>query len=407
MEGFFYNLNDDACRSRTGLRGVGLILVALSPLATLAACERVTAPGESPTIAREPVLSGRLVAGSTHTCKLSSDGAAYCWGGNGQGQGGIGELSTRIRQPMAVATTLRFVRLAAGYVHTCGLTADGSAYCWGWNGRGELGDGTTQTRTVPSPVATTLRFSTMVGGTGPVTCGVTGTGQAYCWGQNSGGQVGDGTNVDRLTPTAVAAPEAFRLLTMGYETCGLAASGRSYCWGNNTFGGLGVGDTLKRAAPTPVAGGVSFAALAAGAEFVCGLTPAGVLYCWGQNNYGQLAQGQIRQSITTPGLVAGDLRLASLTAGYAHACGLAPDGRAYCWGANSTGAVGDGSSEAIRPAPIPVAGGLTFQLLVAGSDHTCGVTSSASLYCWGSNGVGQLGDSTFTSRNSPVLIPAP
>ncbi|MBA3670407.1 MAG: hypothetical protein H0W68_00090, partial [Gemmatimonadaceae bacterium] len=189
--------SDNSSKLRFWRRRFGLILVALGALITLEACERATAPTESPVIAREPVLAGRLVAGQGHTCKLSAEGAAYCWGGNGQGQGGIGALSTRIRQPTAVTTTLRFVRLAAGLGHTCGLTSDGSAYCWGWNGRGELGDGTTQTRTLPVPVATTIRFSTIVGATGPVTCGLTTTGQAYCWGENDGGQVGDGTNVDR------------------------------------------------------------------------------------------------------------------------------------------------------------------------------------------------------------------
>lgn len=382
---------------------LGTISFTVVLLAAAAGCDSTTAPDGSDVIVREPALTGRLVAGSSHTCKLATDDAAYCWGSNGQGQVGIGALSPRVRQPTAVATTLRFARLAAGYSHTCGLTRDGTAYCWGWNGRGELGDGTTQTRTVPTPVATSLRFTTLVTGAGIVTCGLTADSQAYCWGSNFDGTVGDGTTVDRVVPTAVATPSPLRLLTVGYASCGLAASGQAYCWGDNTFGALGVGDTRDRSVPGPVQGGVSFAALAAGGYAVCGLTAAGVPYCWGRT----FAQGTASDAVTTPTPLAGNLQFASLAAGSAHACGLTPRGRAYCWGDNLTGALGDGTTERVRPAPTPVTGGLAFQLVVAGDSHTCGLTSSASLYCWGFNTTGQLGDSTTASRNRPVLIHVP
>ena len=399
------------CRpTRAAPIGIALLLAG-------SACTGATDPDARPVVVQAPALAGRLALGGQHTCALSAGDVAYCWGQNTSGQLGLGRVAGRFERPTvvptAVATPLRFVHLTAGDTHTCGLTREGVAYCWGWNGRGELGDGTTETRAVPTPVATSVRFRALVAAHYAATCGLALDGRAYCWGTNNRGSLGDGSLENRLLPTPVAAVSGpFRHLTLGYQSCALTEAGRAYCWGGNTFGALGVGDSTDRLVPTPVAGDLPFAALSAGGYSACALTTEGAAYCWGINSEGELGQGSVGPPVLVPRVVATRLRFRSLTVGGAHACALTAGGRAYCWGSNGTGAIGDGTASegttmVRRPQPTAVRGGLTFQVVVAGSGHTCALTPSSVLYCWGSNTFGQLGDSTQERRTGPILVRLP
>ncbi len=182
----------------------------------------------------------RLTAGLVQTCALISSGAAYCWGLNTAGELGDGTTTSRM-SPVAVTGGLTFGSLVAGY-HTCGLTGNGTAYCWGDNSYGELGDGTKTDQSSPVAVVGGLLFATLTA-SGSHTCGLTGSGAAYCWGVNSGsydaGALGDGTTTDQSSPRAVTGGLTFTSLTSGFHhTCGLTANGTAYCWGDNTLGNL-------------------------------------------------------------------------------------------------------------------------------------------------------------------------
>jgi alpha-tubulin suppressor-like RCC1 family protein len=346
-------------------------------------------------------------AGSAHTCGLTAAGAAYCWGYNSFGELGDGTTTNYRLTPVLVAGGVSFAAVSAGFNHTCGLTAAGASYCWGANYFGQLGDGgTTQPRWTPVLVAGGVSFAVVSAGTGH-TCGLTAAGAAYCWGSNTFGSLGDGTTTGRSTPGLVTGGVSFTAVSAGTgQTCGLTAAGAAYCWGRNFYGQLGDGTKTDRSTPGLVAGGVSFAAVSAGSSHTCGLTSAGATYCWGYNDLGQLGDGTWTTRLT-PVLVAGGVSFGAVSAGGGHTCGLTATGAAYCWGYNAFGQLGDGTTTPLftgRATLAPVAGGVTFAALSAGSDHTCGVTAAHAAYCWGSNAWGKLGDGSPTGQPTPVRV---
>ena len=395
--------------NRHGLRGVLLAIrdAAIGPLrpATLYAAHGGLGgkvKSFSPFGAVDPGNFTVLAAGSFHSCGLTSDGKAYCWGANTEGELGNGTTTGR-SAPTAVAGALAFTSLALGYQYTCGLTSSGAAYCWGYNFYGELGDGTLGTnRLTPTAVAGGVTFASLTINY-QHTCGLTSAGVAYCWGYNASGRLGDGTTTDRFTPTQVVGGLTFTSLAAGgIHTCGLTSGGTAYCWGENANGEIGDGTTTDRLAPTRVIGGLTFTILRTGYGHNCGLTSDGTTNCWGYNAFGELGDGTTTSRLR-PTPVVGGPTFTSLALGWQHACGLTSGGAAYCWGDNAMGGLGDGTITS-RATPTQVIGGLTFQALSIGAGHSCGLTSSATAYCWGNNSAGQLGDATTTNRLTPTLV---
>jgi alpha-tubulin suppressor-like RCC1 family protein len=306
-----------------------------------------------------------------------------------------------------------FASIAAGWSHTCGLSAAGGAYCWGDNSVGQLGDGTTIKRLTPTPAIMAALSLVSLSADGSTNCGPTLTGTAYCWGDNARGQLGDGTTTNQWTPVAVSAPPGVTFASVetgSSHTCGLTATGAAYCWGDNSEGQLGDGTTTSSLTPTAVTmpGGVTFSSLAVSFFHTCGLTAAGAAYCWGYNGAGEIGDGTTTDR-WTPTPVTGGVAFSSLTTVYLHICGLTAAGTAYCWGDNRYGQVGDGTTDAGRWTPTAVAppAGVSFARLVAGSFHTCGITPAGTTYCWGANTYGQIGDGTETDRWSPTAVGQP
>jgi alpha-tubulin suppressor-like RCC1 family protein len=272
-----------------------------------------------------------------------------------------------------VAGGLRFAMVSAGFTHTCGVTTEGTAYCWGYNYAGQLGNGTATTVPQPSPVAVAggLRFAKVSAGF-EHTCGVTTGGAAYCWGHSGYGQLGNGDragpescnqlNADpcSMTPAAVVGGLSFATVSAGgLHTCGVTTEGAAYCWGDNTYGQLGNGNRVGpencpfgacSAAPVAVVSGLSFAMVSAENLNTCGVTTGNAAYCWGYNFYGQLGDGT-KTDRTSPVAVAGGLGFTSVSTGGYHTCGLTTEGAAYCWGYNSVGQLGDGTTNG---SPVPV-----------------------------------------------------
>ncbi len=342
-----------------------------------------------------------LAAGYYHSCALKSDGTAYCWGDNTYGELGDGS-TTGHATPTAVTGGLTFSSLTAGLAHTCGLTSGGAAYCWGDNTYGELGDGSTTQRTSPVAVAGGLTFASLTAAVN-YTCGVTSGGSAYCWGVNTSGQLGFGSTANQSAPTAVAGALTFASLQAGGDhTCGRTGSGAAYCWGFNFGGELGDGTTTDRTTPVQVTGGIVFASVVSGGQHTCGLTGSGTGYCWGFDTYGQLGDGATTNR-SVPATAAAGVTFSSLAAGYWYTCGLTSGGTAYCWGDNTYGELGDGSTTG-RSTPGTVAGGLTFTSLAAGVTHACGLTGGGKVYCWGDNSYGELGDGSTVQRLTPAQV---
>ena len=344
-----------------------------------------------------------IAAGYGDGCALNVSGQAFCWGNNLAGNLGDGTTTNRL-VPTPVAGGLTFASLSAGYFRTCGVTTSGTAYCWG----SVVGDSTITNRLVPTPVAGGLTFASLSAGVLAHTCGVTTGGVAYCWGGNLAGELGDGTtNMPEFVPTPVAGGLAFTAVSAGaYHTCGVTTNGGAYCWGSNAFGQFGDGTTTDRPVPAPVAGGLTFASVSAGWWHTCGVTTSGAAYCWGDNSF--LGDGtNTGRLVPTP--VAGSLTFTTLSAGPGETCGVTTSGAAYCWGYNAFGQLGDGTTIS-RLLPTPVTGGLTFAVVSAGVEvetgHACGVTRGGAAYCWGANN-GGLGDGTTPDRSVPTPVAFP
>ena len=199
----------------------------------------------------------------------------------------------------AAATALVFAQLSGGWDQTCGLTSDHRAWCWGYNGQGQVGDGTTTQRTLPVPVAGNLLFRQISVG-GLSVCAVTTTDQAYCWGYNGIGELGDGTRTDRHTPVRVLGNHKFRQIETNFgHTCAVTTDNRAFCWGDNREGQLGTGSrtgpevgpyTGYSTRPVAVIGSHAFRQVTAGYEFTCGVTTSSAAFCWGLNGPGAARQ---------------------------------------------------------------------------------------------------------------------
>ena len=357
-----------------------------------------------------------LTTGSTHTCGIAG-GAAYCWGYNSDGQVGNGPTSAAVPLPAPVSGGLSFAALSAGYWATCGIAASGPSYCWGANVTGLFGDGSQTNSLTPVPAASGLTLAALYQGD-QHTCGLTAGGVAYCWGWNHYGQLGNGSTTDGPAPVAVSGGMAFATISTSGpadHTCGVTTGGSAYCWGFNQSGQIGAPTSgactlpLNRRATVPcalapvaVSGGLTFTAVSVGYSHTCGLTASGAAYCWGDNSTGELGDGTTTNR-SVPVAVAGGLTFTAVSVGLRASCGLAPSGAMYCWGSNAHGDLGDGSN-VTRTTPVPVLGGMTFATVGVGAGQVCGLTSGGTLYCWGENLRGQLGNGTTTDSYTPVKV---
>jgi len=379
----------------------------------------------------------KLTAGASHTCAIMTSGSTYCWGANGNGQLGAVTGNTNSDSIAALVRDgdkpagINFVTVSAGSSHTCGITSDSLAYCWGYNGNGQLGNGSVAASPTPVLVSGNLRFKSISAG-GNHTCAVTGNGstvatksQVYCWGYNGQAQLGDSASATTSNiPVRVRWPDALKnnaavdtgvkvlqVTAGGNHTCAIVATFAAYCWGYNYYGQLGDGAVLisggqgaNRVAPGTTAGPFAWGSISAGGSYTCGVLRAnGNIYCWGENYYGTLGDNtggvfSEADNKSSPVLV-NSLSWSSVSAGSLHTCGIL-GGAAYCWGYNGNGLLGIGSTTAQTfNTPQAVSGGLSFTNVDVGGNHTCGRTA-AGVYCWGYGGNGQLG-----SPGSPKTVP--
>jgi alpha-tubulin suppressor-like RCC1 family protein len=219
--------------------------------------------------------------GRSHTCGLTIDSLAYCWGANSRAQLGD-RTTTQRRAPAVVAGGLRFREISAGGLHTCALADDGKAYCWGWNRYGQLGDSTQIGRRYrPRLVAGGHVFRRVSAGASH-TCGVTKTNRAWCWGFGQAGELGTGRAHMSFWPRRVAGGHSFRSVSASDEshTCGIGTEGQAYCWGLNPFGELGNGSLEPALAPVRVAGDIPFDSISTGRHHTEALAGT-VGYHWG------------------------------------------------------------------------------------------------------------------------------
>lgn len=341
--------------------------------------------------------------GDSFRCALSDAGDALCWGRNNNSQlgvitprlciGGFGQYCAQGESPLPIYVWgwLTFTELSSGYYHTCALTAEGEAFCWGSNFDGRLGSKASSycsdlihfrsgpCSAVPVRVEGGHRFATIAAGA-EHTCALTATGSAYCWGIGGAGRLGDGGSANRTTPTEVSGQLAFRSISAGSgHTCAVTSANEAYCWGSNGWGVLGTGNTESSSVPVRAATSLAVAEISAGGNGTCALTTAGEVYCWGHESVlgtdtapetcssGSTSVGCSRQPIRVG--LAGPAAAVSVSSSLA--CALDGEGDAHCWGA-------------IGRLPSAVQGAPPLRSVSAGwNGRACGVSVDDVVYCWG------------------------
>jgi alpha-tubulin suppressor-like RCC1 family protein len=349
--------------------------------------------------------------GALHTCAINTGKSLYCWGANGFGQIGDG-TTTRRPSPTRIGSAGAWANVSAGYNHTCATTTGDSLYCWGYNGTGQIGDGTSgggNDRHSPKKIGSSGVWAAAAAG-GNHTCAITTGNSLYCWGYNIYGQVGDGTSGNsRPSPKKIGTSGVWAGVTTGeLHTCAISTGKSLYCWGANEAGSLGDGTTTNRRSPTRIGSAGAWALASAGDYHSCAISTANSLYCWGYNNNGQVGDGTTTQRLS-PKKIGTTGAWARINTGgtsgvYSHTCATTTGNSLYCWGNNSFGQIGDGTTTSPRLSPKKIGTTGVWAGAQAGGTHSCAITTAKSLYCWGYNGEGQIGDGTLDTRLAPKKI---
>ncbi len=334
---------------------------------------------------------GDISAGGMHTCVLTPSGGVQCWGRNHFGQLGDGTRDDSSIPVDVVGLESGVIAVAAGDLHTCALTAAGSVQCWGDNRYGQLGDGTTVNSSIPLDVVGLMSGVIAVAAGGLHSCAVTAEGAAMCWGLNNYGQLGvpvsDECACSETPVTVTGLDTGVAAVSAGvFHTCALTTSGGVKCWG--------LGDS-GQAEPAQVEGLESgVMAVSAGDGHNCVLTTEGGVKCWGLNLYGKLGDGTIDYSAVPVDVVGLGTGVLTVSAAAGHTCALVADGSARCWGNNFFGQLGDGNSGpgSNQTTPVDIIHVENdVAAISAGGLHTCALTTAGAVVCWGMNTYGQLG----------------
>ncbi len=343
-------------------------------------------------------LAGALLGSST---VLAAASAA----GEGARAGAMSGAAT------AASVTGNAAAIAVGGDHTCAILVSGGVACWGDNSHGQLGNGTTNNSLTPVAVSG-ISTATAIAADDNHTCAVLASGGVDCWGLNADGELGNGTTNNSLTPvavsgistaTAIAAGTTTDNVYGGDHTCALLASGSVYCWGYNQYGQLGNGTAGDSS--TPVAVVIPEATgIAAGADHSCAVLASGGVACWGFNEFGELGDGYNNYYSEYPQPVTGITTATAIGAGGDHTCAVLSSGGVDCWGYNADGELGNGTVTVDSLTPVAVTGISSATKTAAGEIHSCALLASGSIKCWGANYYGQLGNGTTTYSSTPVAV---
>lgn len=396
-------------------------------------------PGTDPVTGKpRGAATGPITVGGEHACGIVN-AQLFCWGDNSLGQLGIGTTESNKSEPVSVMAGTVFTKVSAGTNHTCAI-ANAQLYCWGDNSSRQLGIGDIagEQRT-PQLVSSLLgKYVTDVSAGDSGTCAIVDN-QAFCWGSNSAGQIGDNNPSDLTTlrnvPTQVTGGgdiltnKAVSAISMGKQHACAVANGNGYCWGANTLGATGLGLTSGRSAPTQITGGTAanpsgfanllsanFTDIQAGNNFTCGVIN-GTVSCWGNGNRGQLGNGSTSDQ-SVPGLLSGsasNLQADDLSVGDTHACANL-QGATYCWGNAGGGRLGNGNTSPNETTPQLISGGdnssRTTVSIAAGLSSSCNVANGR-IQCWGVGTNGKLANGSTvgteltpkTTLNYKILTP--
>ena len=354
------------------------------------------------------VRASAVSAGWNHTCAVTSTGGVKCWGANYSGQL-ANRTTANSNIPLDVSSLASgIIGISAGYTDNCVLTSSGGVKCWGPNNWGELGNGTTVKSNVPVNVSGLASGVRAISAGLNFACALTSSGGAKCWGYNGYGELGNGSTVSSSVPVNVSyLSSGVRVISAGgFHSCAVTSTGAAKCWGFNAAGQVGNGTIVwYNTFPVNVSGLSSGVIdISAGYNHTCAVTSSGGgVKCWGLNNFGQLGNGTVRDSnvpVDVIGLAPG---ASAISARNDYSCALTSWGL-QCWGDNNDGELGV-AIIGFSSVPLDVTGlSSGISAISAGGYHACALTSSGGVKCWGWNGYGELGNGTNTSSNVPVDV---
>lgn len=402
-----------------------------------------------------PGLWKQVSAGYDHTCGISMDDKAYCWGNNNTGQLGDNTVVQKIKPTLvnvANGTSSLYNKtpfiISAGNTTSCAVTSDNISSCWGGGSNGKLGvnDSLGNPSYVPVLVNTANGVSALYNKTVKMVsqgdshvCVIASDDKVYCWDSNTFGQLGDNSVTERRAPVAVNTTNGVSSLynktvidiSVGHlHTCALASDNTVHCWGSGSNGRLGNNLASNSSVPVAVntANGVSslynktVSAIGTGDGHSCALASDGTVHCWGTSAFGAIGENSVTQRnapvpVNTTNGVSSlyGKTILSIGVGYERTCAVASDGTVHCWGIGSNGQRGDNSTVGTQLVPVAVnmvngvssLSGKSVVSVEVGESHTCVIASDKTAHCWGYNANGRLGDNTGTQRNVPVQVVKP
>jgi alpha-tubulin suppressor-like RCC1 family protein len=400
--------------SVAGLYCVALNEAAAQPLAVTPANPTIAVGQTQQFTSPDVTPATDVVAGDYHACILLQSGEARCSGNNSAGQLGTGS-TTDSSTPVAVFQMTQAKGVTTGGFHSCAVLQNGTVKCWGMNEVGELGDGTITNSSVPVTVSG-ITTATAVAAGYKHACALLQNGTVKCWGDNSYGELGDGNAIlvsqrggastahSSIPVTVVGISTAVAITSSdGYHSCAVLQNGTVKCWGDNVSGQIGDGTRTTAITPVTVVGITTAAGVTSGDFHTCANLLDGSIYCWGLNYSGQLGDGTGWDS-NTPVRVSGISTASAVSAGVIHTCAVLQDGTARCWGYNSNGQVGDGTTTN-RLAPVAVSGITTATgPVAAGNNDSCVLLRGGVMKCWGMNTYGELGIGTTADVHTPATV---
>ncbi|MFZ2650908.1 MAG: trypsin-like peptidase domain-containing protein [Burkholderiaceae bacterium] len=310
-------------------------------------------------------------------------------------------VAAKLRQwKLPLALRPPYTQVSAGSHASCRVGADGAAQCWGALGFDDPLPLEDQRLAIAG-----VRWRSISVGKRNL-CGIDDAGAAWCLGLNPTGQLGNGSTVNSISsPVRVAGGLVFSAISVGGHSCAIAADGAAWCWGQGDYGQLGNDSNRNSTVPVQVAGGLKFSSVSAGLLHSCGVTTAGGAWCWGSNELAPLGVGTSRKVVHAPAAVMSTVRFQAVSARYQHSCALATDASLWCWGVNDKGQLGDGTTTD-RETAVRVAGERRFKRLATGTpgSHSCALAEDGAAYCWGFNADGQLGNGNTRDSPRPVAV---
>ncbi|PHR49180.1 MAG: hypothetical protein COA32_03780 [Fluviicola sp.] len=348
----------------------------------------------------------KIAAGQSHSLGIKSDSTLWAWGWNNSGQLGDGTTTDRY-SPIQIGTATNWSQIAAGGAHSLGIKNDGTLWAWGGNNSGQLGDGTTTDKHTPIQIGTNTNWN-QISVNNHHCLAIKNDGTLWAWGYNYDGQLGDGTTTDKHTPVQIGTDTNWNQIDAGNSySLGIKNDGTLWAWGYNGYGQLGDGTATTRHNPIQIGTSTNWSQIVAGHDHSLAIKNDSSLWTWGGNYYGQLGDGSVTSNIQfSPAQIETANNWIQISAGTYHSLAIKSDSTLWAWGGNFNGQLGDGTT-ADKHTPVQIGTATNWSQIHLGSVHSSSINSDSSLWSWGFNSYGQLGNGTTANSDIPVLIDSP